>query len=95
VVGSSFDQLVLEGQFGKTSQLVAVSFFRVATDNVVGLLLSFIHSESLKASFPLLNILSSWSLKVVIPYFLLHSCRSFVIPVDRWQLITFHLLLGI
>ena len=49
MVRPAFDQLILQGQFWKGSQLVVVLLLRVATDYVVGFLLALVNAEALEA----------------------------------------------
>ena len=53
MVGASFNELVLEGVLWKVPEFIDLIFLGVAVDDVVWLLLSFVHSESFKALLPL------------------------------------------
>lgn len=49
MVGASFQQFVLEGQFGEVAQLVVAVVLGIAADDVVGLLLALVDTEALEA----------------------------------------------
>lgn len=53
MVGPPLQQLVLQSQFGEIAQSARVVLLRVATDDVVGLLLSLVNAEPLKTLFAL------------------------------------------
>jgi hypothetical protein len=49
VVGASFDQSVLQGQFGEVPQFVALLFFGETVYDVEGFLLAFVDAEPFEA----------------------------------------------
>lgn len=84
MIRPSFEQLVLQGQFGETTQLVIVFFFRVAADDVVGLLLSVVDTESLEAFLPLSHALPTRGL-IDVAHIGRHACPLIPIILQGWQ----------